>query len=111
MEYLEHYESLKYINKVCPGENKGFGEDFGRLIFAQLLDGLEEMHSKNVFHRDIKPDNIIIGGSDYKFKYVDFGFSTDNISRLDSYLGTLTYAATELHLKRPYFLNQKIFFH
>ena len=110
MEYLEHDESLKYINKVCPGENKGFGEDFGRLIFAQLLDGLEAMHSKNVFHRDIKPDNIMIGGNDYIFKYVDFGFSTDNIGRLDSYLGTLTYAAPELHLKRPYFAKSEDIF-
>ena len=110
MEYLEHDESLKYINKVCPGENKGFGEDFGKLIFAQLLDGLEAMHSKNVFHRDIKPDNIMIGGNDYIFKYVDFGFSTDNIGRLDSYLGTLTYAAPELHLKRPYFAKSEDIF-
>ena len=103
MEYLEHDEILKYITQVCPGENKGFGEDFGRLIFAQLLDGLEAMHSKNIFHRDIKPDNIMIGGNDYKFKYVDFGFGTDNIGRLNTFLGTPNYAAPELHLKRPYF--------
>ena len=103
MEYLEHGESLQYITKVCKGENKGFGEEFGRLIFAQLLDGLEEMHSKNIFHRDIKLENIMIGGDDYKFKYVDFGFSTDNIGRLNSFLGTPSYAAPELHLKRPYY--------
>jgi len=103
MEYLEHDESLKYITQVCPGKNKGFGEDYGRLIFSQLLDGLEEMHSKNIFHRDIKPDNIMIGGNDYKFKYVDFGFSTNQIGRLNSFLGTPNYAAPELLLKRPYF--------
>ena len=103
MEYLEHDDSLKYITQVCPGENKGFGEEFGRLIFAQLLDGLEAMHNKNIFHRDIKPENIMIGGDDYIFKFVDFGFSTDNIGKLNSYLGTPTYAAPELHLKRPYY--------
>ena len=103
MEYLEHGESLQYITKVCKGVNKGFGEDFARLIFAQLLDALEEMHSKNIFHRDIKPDNIMIGGDDYKFKFVDFGFSTNNIGKLNTYLGTPTYAAPELLLKRPYF--------
>lgn len=103
MEYLEHDDSLKYITQVCPGENKGFGEELGRLIFAQLLDGLEAMHNKNIFHRDIKPENIMIGGDDYIFKFVDFGFSTDNIGKLNSYLGTPTYAAPELHLKRPYY--------
>ena len=103
MEYLGHDDSLKYITQVCPGENKGFGEELGRLIFAQLLDGLEAMHNKNIFHRDIKPENIMIGGDDYYFKFVDFGFSTDNIGKLNSYLGTPTYAAPELHLKRPYY--------
>ena len=103
MEYLEHDDSLKYITQVCPGENKGFGEELGRLIFAQLLDGLEAMHNNNIFHRDIKPENIMIGGDDYYFKFVDFGFSTDNIGKLNSYLGTPNYAAPELHLKRPYY--------
>ena len=102
MEYLEHHECLKYITGVSKG-SKGFGEDFGRLIFAQLLDGLEAMHSKNIFHRDIKPGNIMIGGDDYKFKFVDFGFSTDRIGKLNSFLGTPTYAAPELLLKRAYF--------
>ena len=102
MEYLEHHECLKYITGVSKG-SKGFGEDFGRLIFAQLLDGLEAMHSKNIFHRDIKPGNIMIGGDDYKFKFVDFGFSTDKIGKLNSFLGTPTYAAPELLLKRAYF--------
>jgi len=102
MEYLEHHECLKYITGVSNG-SKGFGEDFGRLIFAQLLDGLEAMHSKNIFHRDIKPGNIMIGEDDYKFKFVDFGFSTDSAGKLDSFLGTPTYAAPELLLKRKYF--------
>ena len=103
MEYLEHDELLKYITNVVPGENLGFGEDFGRLIFSQLLDGLEAMHNLNIFHRDIKPNNIMIGGDNYSLKFVDFGFGTDQTGRLNSFLGTPNYAAPELHLKRPYF--------
>jgi serine/threonine protein kinase len=103
MEYFEHDELLKYITKVIPGENLGFGEDFSRLIFAQLLDGLEAMHNLNIFHRDIKPNNIMIGSDDYKLKYVDFGLGTDDNRLLYSFLGTPNYAAPELHLKRPYF--------
>ena len=92
MEYLEHRESLKYITQVRKGENKGFGEYFGCLIFAQLLDGFESRHSKNIIHRDIKPDNIMIGWDDYKFKFIDFGFITDNIDRLNTFIGAHTYA-------------------
>lgn len=29
-------------------------------IIAQLVDGLSEIHSKGVFHKDIKPDNILV---------------------------------------------------
>lgn len=103
MEYLEHDELLKYITNVIPGENLGFGEDLGRLIFAELLNGLEAMHNLNIYHRDIKPNNIMIGGDNYTLKYVDFGLGTDQIGILDTFLGTPNYAAPELHLKRPYF--------
>ena len=103
MEYLEHDELLKYITNVVPGENIGFGEDFGRLIFAQLLEGLEAMHNLNICHRDIKPNNIMIGGENYLLKYIDFGFGTDQTGKLNSFLGTPKYSSPELHLKRPYF--------
>ena len=103
LEYLEHDELLKYIIDVMPGENIGFGEEFGRLIFAQLLDGLESMHNLNIIHRDIKPNNIMLGGENYTIKYVDFGFGTDQTGILNVFLGTPNYSAPELHLKRPYY--------
>eukprot|EP00727_Mastigamoeba_balamuthi_P005908 m51a1_g1937 putative protein serine threonine kinase (378) ;mRNA; f:921331-923388 len=31
-----------------------------RFLFAQLLDGLAWLHSCGVFHRDVKPDNLMI---------------------------------------------------
>ena len=98
MEYLDHGSLLSQL-----GDNMGFGEDFGRLIFAQLLDGLEAIHNSNVVHRDIKLENIMLSGSDYTLKYVDFGFATERSSGyLTTYLGTPNYAAPELHMKRPY---------
>jgi serine/threonine protein kinase len=98
MDYLNHCSLSSQI-----GKNSGFGEDFGRLIFAQLLDGLEAIHNSNIVHRDIKLDNIMVSGEDYTLKYVDFGFATEKSYRyLTSYLGTPNYAAPELHMKRPY---------
>ena len=60
MDYLDHGSLLSQINN-----NIGFGEDYGRLIFSQLLDGLEAIHDANIVHRDIKLDNIMISGDDY----------------------------------------------
>ena len=97
MEYLDQGSLLSQLT-----DNMGFGEDFGRLIFAQLLDGLEVIHNSNVVHRDIKLENIMLG-NDYTLKYVDFGFATEKSNGyLTTYLGTPNYAAPELHMKRPY---------
>ena len=98
MDYLNHGSLLSQINN-----NIGFGEDLGRLIFAELLDGLEAIHDSNLVHRDIKLENIMLTGDDYNLKYVDFGFATEKSNGyLTTFLGTPNYAAPELHLKQPY---------
>ena len=98
MDYLNHGSLLSQIDG-----NIGFGEEFGRLIFAQLLDGLEAIHNSNIVHRDIKLENIMLTGNDYTLKYVDFGFATDKSNGyLTTFLGTPNYAAPELHLRQPY---------
>ena len=75
MEYLDQGSLLSQLT-----DNMGFGEDFGRLIFAQLLDGLEVIHNSNVVHRDIKLENIMLGNGFWicnrKIKWI-----SDNIFR------------------------------
>lgn len=104
MEYMEHGDLLKYITNISSkkGENIGFGEEYARLIFSILLEGLEAMHNSDIVHRDIKPDNIMIG-NDYKMKIVDLGFATRKSHKLlKKYLGTPSYAAPEIHIRKPY---------
>ena len=96
LEYLQNGELLMYIYLT-----KGFGEIFGRLIFLNLLEAVEEVHNSNIVHRDIKIDNIMIS-DDFKLKLVDFGFATEKNGLLNSYLGTPSYAAPELFLSTPY---------
>ena len=35
-------------------------EDKARYVFAQVVEGLSYLHSKNIAHRDVKPENIMM---------------------------------------------------
>lgn len=74
LEYAEGGELLEYIKKVGR-----FDYDTARHVSAELVNGLEYIHSKNIAHRDIKPENILLDGGNH-VKIIDFGtavFCTD----------------------------------
>jgi serine/threonine protein kinase len=70
MEYARG-ESLHAHLKSMP--NRQFQEEKAKKILKQLLMSLEYLHDKNVTHRDIKLENIIIDKRDH-IKLIDFGF-------------------------------------
>lgn len=67
------------------------------------------MHSKNVIHRDLKLENILLTSeeNDYELKIADFGLSTttDNIDIFRK-CGTPGYVAPEVLLNQDY--NTKV---
>lgn len=66
-------------------------------IISQLCDALSYAHKKQVIHRDIKPQNIIITYNGDNVKLIDFGLSdTDSHSQLKEPAGSRRYASPEM---------------
>lgn len=64
---------------------------------VQLCNGVETLHQKNIIHRDITPNNVMI---DYEgnIKLIDFNISRErkqNASRDTTVMGTAGYASPE----------------
>ncbi|XP_075563148.1 interferon-induced, double-stranded RNA-activated protein kinase [Pelecanus crispus] len=63
--------------------------------FLQILEGVEYIHSKELIHRDLKPQNIFISHED-KIKIGDFGLVTSvAYGTLTENTGTTSYMAPE----------------
>ena len=66
----------KSLYQLYEENNRYFNTKDICLMGIQILDRLEWIHSKNIIHRDIKPDNFLIGDKDPNTIYViDFGLS------------------------------------
>ena len=66
----------KSINSIFLHNNNKFSIKDCCMIGIQILERLEYIHSKYIIHRDIKPDNFLIGNPDINTIYIiDFGLA------------------------------------
>uniref|UniRef100_A0A3Q2NR76 non-specific serine/threonine protein kinase n=1 Tax=Fundulus heteroclitus TaxID=8078 RepID=A0A3Q2NR76_FUNHE len=73
-----------------------------RLHILWIADALLYCHTKNVIHRDIKPDNLLLV-SNSELKIADFGWSVHTpSSRRSTMCGTLNYIPPEMVEGRTY---------
>lgn len=62
------YDKVKAKYRFKPMEAK--------LVVYSILNGLKEMHCKNIMHRDLKPENIIFRSeSSFECVIADFGLA------------------------------------
>ena len=68
-------------------------------IFSEILNCIQEAHSKNIIHRDLKPHNVLIAG-DGLVKIVDFGIALINdgveLTGTNNVVGSIQYIAPEI---------------
>jgi serine/threonine protein kinase len=77
-----------------------FPADRAARITARVCEALDYIHSHGVVHRDMKPENIMIGADD-SIKLIDFGIAANEGSRrltfakLSNVMGTPDYISPE----------------
>jgi len=122
---LDHPHIVKYINKGSDKEGKyiltefidgkslrehfqngaSFSEKNILKIVTQLLQAVSYLHKKNIFHLDIKPENIIVSDKTGNIKLIDFGFSYSD-GRIPFSSGTKKYCSAD-QISNPEKINYK----
>ncbi|XP_066433234.1 serine/threonine-protein kinase 36 isoform X2 [Eleutherodactylus coqui] len=85
-------------------DDGSLSEELVRDVSAQLVSALYYLHSHRILHRDMKPQNILLG-KDETVKLCDFGFARElslDTLMVRSIKGTPLYMSPELVLERPY---------
>ncbi|KAG0249820.1 hypothetical protein DFQ27_009766 [Actinomortierella ambigua] len=97
MEYAENGTLTKAIR------DQSLRLEDKKRVSQQILSGLAYMHSRHIYHRDIKSDNVLLTHNSQVAKLSDFGLSmlkhrslSQTPANADEHIGTRRWMALEL---------------
>jgi serine/threonine-protein kinase len=93
-----YYYIMPFFTPLKYYERKTFNRTIE--IIRQLADILKALSDRGVFHRDIKPNNVVIDEKEQKLYLIDFGlvkdiFNKSDITKDTERIGSLTFIAPE----------------
>jgi serine/threonine protein kinase len=101
---VQQNEFIFMIMELCDGGDlfefvvsSARNDEIVKDTFSQVLDAIEYMHTNNIYHRDIKLENILLTTDQEQVvcKVADFGLATKNQFSLEFGCGSTTYLAPE----------------
>ena len=110
----EEIKGKSLIESLATESEKKTEEKKVALYIKQLLDCLHHLHSRNIVHLDLNPDNILVDSKSKKLKLIGFThsktlkpeiFSSNSNQQVYHDYGQPEFVAPEVVLRKPVTLN------